>query len=103
MKRLMNSHVIKAWVDGEAAKNHKGTLTAFGCGGLYSYHLKIGQRTKTGVCVLSEFNARTGSFRSQTTSTHVNLAKRVIRGSGGLVMHPRVWETSPLHEDELPF
>jgi len=103
MKRMMNSKVVEAWIDGCAAKNYKGTLRADPNGGLYSYFLKIGQRTKTGVCVVSEYNARTGSFRSQTTSTHVNLTKRLVGSSGGLVMHPRVWETSPLHEDEVPF
>lgn len=103
MKRLSNSNLIHAWMNGEAAMNYKGTLMAYECGGLYSYLLKIGQRTKGGICVLSEFNARTGSFRSHTTSTHVNLAKRFIGDRGGLVMHPRVWVTSPLHEEEAPF
>jgi hypothetical protein len=100
---VMNSKVIEAWIDGGAAKNHKGTLTALDTGELYSYNLKIGHRTKAGVCVLCEYNARTGSFRSQTTSTHVGLAKRLITRSGGLVMHPRVWDTSPLREEVIPF
>ena len=103
MKKLSNSQVIEAWIDGDAAKNHKGTLMSLATGELYSYNLKIGHRTKGGVCVLCEYNARTGSFRSQTTSTHVGLAKRLITRSGGLVMHPRVWDTSPLREEEIPF
>ena len=103
MKKLSNSQVIEAWIDGDTAKNHKGTLIALATGELYSYHLKIGHRTKAGVCVISEYTARTGSYHSQTTSTLVNLAKRLITRSGGLVMHPRVWETSPLRKEEIPF
>ena len=103
MKRVPNSQVIEAWINGQTAANHKNTLQALPTGELYSYFLKIGQRTPGGVCVLGEYNAKTGYFKSQTTSTPVSLAKRLITHSGGLVMHPLVWETSPLHEEEIPF
>ena len=102
-KVTTNKNLIQGWIDGEPRiRNLKQTLNVYSDGSLYSYNLKIGQRTNAGICVVSDYTARGGSFHSQTTSTHVGLAKRLVNRAGGLVMHPRVWDTSPLSE-RLPF
>jgi|10_taG_2_1085330.scaffolds.fasta_scaffold01203_15 hypothetical protein len=93
-----NLNVIRAWKEGKNARNHKNTLITLD-GELFSYRLKIGARTDAGVCVLADFMAATGGFRSMTTSQHVSLAKR----TADMVMHPLVWETSPLSSQEIPF
>ena len=61
-------------------------------GSLWSYNLKIGQRTPAGVCVVADYMAP--YFQSQTTSCHVSRAK----GYADMVMNPLVWETSPMSE-----
>tara|TARA_B100000131_G_scaffold318719_1_gene363148 strand:- start:1505 stop:1807 length:303 start_codon:yes stop_codon:yes gene_type:complete len=93
-----NLNVVRAWREGKNARNHKNTLMTID-GELFSYRLKIGARTNTGVCVLGDFTSPGGSYHSMTTSCHVNLAKRMA----DMVMHPLVWETSPLSKDEVPF
>jgi hypothetical protein len=93
-----NLNVVRAWKEGTDARNHKNTLLTID-GELFSYQLKIGARTSTGVCVLADFMAGSGGFHSMTTSQHVSLAKRVA----DMVMHPLVWATSPLSNEEIPF
>ncbi len=93
-----NLNVVRAWREGKNARNHKNTLMTID-GELFSYRLKIGARTNTGVCVLGDFTSPGGSYHSMTTSCHVNLAKRMA----DMVMHPLVWESSPLSKDEVPF
>ena len=93
-----NLNVVRGWCEGKNARNHRDTLHTRG-GALYSYNLKIGERTPTGICVVANFTAPTKNFRSQTTSCHVNLAKPYAH----VVMHPLVWETSPLSDEEIPF
>jgi hypothetical protein len=99
MKRTTNAGVIAAWKSGEPARNGRQSLTTDG-ESLYSYHLKIGNRAGN-TCVVGDFTAGTNSFRSQTTSCHVGKARAVA----DLVMHPKVWEVSPLSDDheEVPF
>ena len=102
MKRTNNSQVIASWANGLSATNHKNTLVAMKDGTLYSYSLKIGQRTPSGVCILADYTSPGGAYHSQTTSCHVGLARQVA----DMVMHPYVWETSPLSNDpysEIPF
>lgn len=93
-----NLNVVRAWKEGADARNHKNTLLTIG-GELFSYQLKIGSRTDAGVCVLADFMAGSGGFHSMTTSQHVSLAKRMA----DVVMHPLVWESSPLSHDGAPF
>lgn len=93
-----NLNVVRAWKEGKNARNHKNTLMTID-GELFSYQLKIGSRTEAGVCVLADFMAGSGGFHSMTTSQHVSLAKR----SADVVMHPLVWESSPLSKNEVPF
>lgn len=100
MKRTItnNLNVMQAWREGKNARNHKNTLIVSD-GELYSCQVKIGQRSNAGACVVADYTANTGHFKSQTTSYHVNLAKR----SADLVMHPLVWVNSPLFREGLPF
>lgn len=98
MKAVKNEQVVRAWSRGEAARNHKGSLVAMDTGELYSYGLKIGQYLK-GNAVLCDYTAKSGGFYSMTTSQHVGLARR----HADLVMHPKIWEASPMSKDEVPF
>ena len=101
MKRILkNQQVIEAWQHGQRAANHRGTLQCYSDGTLYSYGLHIGQRTPSGVCIVGDYTAPGGGFRSMTTSSHVGRAKRV---QGVTVMHPLVWVDSPLSNEEIPF
>ena len=93
-----NLNVIRAWKEGKNARNHKNTLMSID-GELFSYRLKIGARTAAGACVVGDYTAPSNGFHSMTTSCHVGLAKRYA----DLVMHPVVWQTSPLSRDEVPF
>ena len=99
-KILTNSKVIEAWQHGERASNHRGTLQCYSDGTLYSYNLHIGRCTPAGVCIVGDYTAPGGEFRSVTTSSHVGRAKRV---QGACVMHPLVWVESPLSNEEIPF
>ena len=92
-----NDSVISLWIEGREARNHKNTLKAI-AGDLFSYNVKIGRRTEGGQCVVVDYTAA-GRFLSQTTSCHVGRAKR----SADMVMHPLVWEASPLSKEEAPF
>jgi len=97
---LTNSKVIEACQHGQRAANHRGTLQCYSDGTLYSYGLHIGQRTPSGVCIVGDYTAPGGGFKSVTTSCHVGRAKRV---QGVTVMHPLVWVDSPLSNEEIPF
>jgi|TARA_R110002110_G_scaffold261608_1_gene477447 hypothetical protein len=99
-KILTNSKVIEAWQRGERAANHRGTLKCYSDGTLYSYGLHIGRRTPSGVCIVGDYTAPAGGFRSVTTSCHVGRAKGI---PGVNVMHPLVWVDSPLSNEEIPF
>ena len=96
--RLKNDGVIKAWQNGLSARNHRHSLASISDGNgsaeLYSYDLKIGERTPAGVMVIADFTAACGGFHSMTTSRHVNLARN--KTGNPVIMHPRVWEYSPM-------
>jgi len=93
-----NLNVVRAWANGKNARNHRRSLKAVD-GWLYSYNLRIGARTKSGVCIVGDFTAASKGYRSQTTSCHVNLAKRFADE----VFHPLICKTSPLFTEEVPF
>ena len=90
MRKHRNSNVVRLWAAGQAACSHTHNLYSMEDGRLWSYNLKIGQRTPAGVCVVADFMAP--HFRSQTTSCHVSRAKRYA----DMVMNPLVWEQSPM-------
>ncbi len=102
--RVSNDNVIHAWIHGLSARNGRRSLRSVsypnGSAELFSYGLKIGERTKSGAMVIGDFTAPANGFHSMTTSKHVNLAKREV--DGPMIMHPRVWRHSPMGEDR-PF
>ena len=101
-----NDDVIAKRMDGISARNHKRTLKSVayddGYTELYSYSLKIGSRTPTGSLVIADFTAPANGFHSMTTSCHVNLTKCHAVREGAIIMHPKVWECSPMSESK-PF
>ena len=103
-RRHTNAKVIEAWQRGVSARNHRYSLSSVsypdGRAELFSYDLKIGERTPAGVMVIADFTAPAKGFRSMTTSCHVGLAKH--KTGNPVIMHPKVWECSPLSETK-PF
>ncbi len=70
---IRNDSVVRAFAAGRPARS--GRLRTDGRS-LWSYDLKIAERTLAGV-VVGNFTSPGGGFHSQTTSKHVGLAKRV--------------------------
>ena len=93
-----NLNVVRAWANGKNARNHRGSLTTKD-GMLYSHGLKIGVRTRSGLCIVTDYTAPSGSFHSRATSCHVGLAKSFADE----VFHPKVSACSPLFIEEVPF
>ena len=81
---MKNIQVINAWNHGQAGK--AGGLKTDG-NNLWSYSLCIGRSDAEGNKVLFDYTAKGGHSVSQTTSTHVGLAKR---NSSAEVMRPEV-------------
>ena len=76
MSRMKNKLVIDSWTRGVAASSHNGALRTDGVN-LYSYNLLIGFTTPEGRKVLLDYTARTGNFRSMTTSgKHISPTRR---------------------------
>ncbi len=92
MPRHRNCNVVRLWAAGQHSTNHRNSLYSMEDGSLWSYNLKIGQRTPAGVCVVADYMAGADGFRSQTTSCHVSRAKRYA----DMVMNPLVWWHSPM-------
>lgn len=103
---LKNAEVIAAWKNGASAHNHRQTLSSLRCEDgsteLFSYELKIGERTPAGVCIIADYTADSKAFQSITTARHVDLAKTPSEGANIVVFHPLVWESSPMSA-ALPF
>jgi len=91
-KHHRNCNVVRLWAAGQTACSWTHNLYSMEDGSLWSYNLKIGQRTDAGVCVVADYMAGSGGFRSQTTSCHVSRAK----GYADMVMNPLVWAQSPM-------
>jgi len=102
-RKVNNDEVIAAWKRGDRARNGRCSLSTDGTN-LYSYHLKIGHRTRSGGTIVAEYMAGgKGSFKSQTTSCHVGLA---MRSGVSLVMLPIIFEATEWTQDpylEVPF
>ena len=98
--RLNNDGVITKWMNGVSARNHRYSLSSVsypnGSAELFSYGLKIGERTKSGAMIIADFTAPANGFHSMTTSCHVNLAKGLT--GNPLIMNQLVWECSPMSE-----
>ena len=69
---MRNSQVVRHFTAGRRAA--AGNLQTDGRS-LWSYDLKIAQRTPEGI-VVGDFTAPGGDFHSVTTSRHVSMAKR---------------------------
>ena len=95
MTRLRNELVLDKWKDGESASSHNGALSTDGTS-LFSYKLKIGHRSRSGVTIIVDFTSPGGEWTSMTTSCHVGKA-RVIADH---VMHPAVFKNSEFIPDE---
>jgi hypothetical protein len=95
MTRLRNELVLDKWKDGESASSHTGALHTDGTS-LFSYSLKIGHRSRSGVTIVGDFTSPGGHFRSMTTSCHVGKA----RWKADHVMHPVVFKNSEFIPDE---
>jgi hypothetical protein len=69
---MTNKEVVQAFID-----DKPGTSGRMKTDGklLYSYNLKIGWTTGTGIKLVYDYTARNNSFRSVTTSKHVRLAE----------------------------
>ncbi len=81
---VSNAKVVEMWSNGEDAQSKNMTSAD---GYLFSYDLIIGMtvatveglryvKEKLGRKVVLDFTAQTNHYRSQSTSTHVNLAKQ---------------------------
>jgi len=101
-----NDCVITKWMNGDHARNHRNSLRSVsypnGSAELFSYGLKIAERTVTGSLIIADFTAPADGFHSMTTSCHVNLTKVHAIREGAIIMHPKVWECSPM-SDSRPF
>ena len=95
MTRLRNELVLDKWKDGEAAVSPTGALSPDGTN-LFSYKLKIGHRSRSGVTIIGDFTSPGGQWNSMTTSCHVGKA-RVIADH---VMHPAVFKNSEFIPNE---
>ena len=82
---MRNDTVVSLFSRGQRAA--AGALRTDGRS-LWSYDLKIAEKTLGGV-VVADFTSPGGHFVSQTTSKHVNLAKRVA----DTVMLPELFES----------
>ena len=96
---VKNKEVAAAWQAGQSATNHRRSFYCLDDGSLWSYGLKIDQRTTGGVKIVADYTAA-GEYRSQTTSCHVNLAKVQTNH----IWHPKVWKISKFNDsEEVPF
>ena len=82
---MKNADVIYAWNMNKPAKG--GNLKTDG-NRLWSYGLCVGRSDQNGGKVIFDFTAGGGAFASQTTSTHVNLAKRMSPKGSCTIMRP---------------
>jgi hypothetical protein len=82
---MKNADVINAWNMNRAGKGN--SLKTDG-NRLWSYGLCIGRSDQYGGKVIFDFTAGGGAFASQTTSTHVNLAKRLSPKRSCTIMRP---------------
>ena len=95
MSRMRNGLVLEKWKDGETAKSHNGALHTDGTS-LFSYNLKIGHRSRSGVTIVGDLTAPSGGFASMTTSCQGGAARAVADH----VMHPAVFKNSEFIPNE---
>lgn len=76
---MRNSNVVQSWLAGNPAKS--GSLSTDGHS-LFSYNLKIAEG-----CRIYNYTS-SGKYRSQTTSCHVGLARRIASEDAYLCKPP---------------
>jgi hypothetical protein len=74
---MNKAQVINAWQSGRIARTANGSLSAASDGTLYSYNLPIGARIDDEL-IVGDYTA-SGTYHSNTTSTHVGNAEEVAR------------------------
>ena len=74
---MNKSQVINAWQSGRIARTANGSLSAASDGTLRSYNLPIGAKVD-GELIVGDYTS-SGTYFSQTTSTHVGNAEQVAR------------------------
>ena len=72
---MNKSQVISAWSNGRSGRTANGSLTSSTDGTLRSYNLVIGIHTANGF-IVGDFTS-SGTYYSNTTSTHVGNASQV--------------------------
>ena len=93
-----NRNVASRWSNGQVARNHTNCFRSDGQN-LFSYNLKIGFTTPQGRKVLLDYTARTGNFRSMTTSgKHISPARQFADE----VVNPSILQNTD-HGDATPF
>ena len=93
-----NRNVASRWAKGQNARNHNNVFRTDG-DSLFSYNLKIGFTTLEGRKVLLDYTARTGNFRSMTTSgKHISPARQFADE----VVNPSILQNTDLG-DATPF
>ena len=93
-----NRKVAERWSRGQTARNHNNVFTTNGQD-LFSYGLRIGFTTQSGRKVLLDYTARTGNFRSMTTSgKHISPTRSVADE----VVNPSILQNTDLGE-RYPF
>jgi len=75
---MNNESVINSWISGSRA--HSNTMSTDGKN-LFSYELLIGFTADDRRCYVIDYTAKTGNFRTNSTSQHVSLAKKRIHKS----------------------
>ena len=73
---MNNYDIAKAWINNKAFQRKNKALSTDG-EDLYSYNLLIGYTNAQGLKVTIDYTRTGGDYRSNTTSTHVGLAKQL--------------------------
>ena len=97
---MKNEQVIEAWKNSttQTVYSHTGNLSTDGTF-LHSYALLIGFTADDGSKVLLDYTAPAQCFRSQTTSTHVGIARSVADD----IMHPVAADLAGFTTLDVPF
>jgi hypothetical protein len=82
---MRNKDIVLAWIHGRAARTKSFSFTTDGKF-LRSYNLVIGYTNDLGQVFVLDYTSP-DNFQSQTTSTHVGLAKRAVHESN--IIDPR--------------
>ena len=95
IKYQTNENVIYNFFKGRASSSHNSNLST--CGQrLYSYNLEIARADDNGGFIVFDFTAPAGYFASMTTSTHINMTKRLSPSRVTTIMNPDAARTAGL-------